>query len=158
MSIAIDPTTMVPPAFLGIPWKQFGTMRDGGMDCIGLAITWFREQYGIEYPYDDGQGPLRGLWHQRTPRRFIDALLEIGRPVVRFGELRTHDLVVVFNVALAVKVPTGMGVVVGDGRFVLTVDEARTSYVAMLDEAWKARWWGGIRLTKVVEAGLSVWD
>lgn len=140
---------LVDSGLLGIPYKLGGKDRSG-IDCIGVTVLWLKSQ-GIDFEYDDRQGPVLANWWERNPRRFMDAILEIGT-IVRFNELRKFDCLMLIGNEQAV-FPSCLGVMVDD-RHMLTATEERGTFVEMLNLYWKSRFWGAVRLRKVVEMGL----
>lgn len=151
MSVKLDPNSFVDPKFIGIPFKLGGKSFKGS-DCVGTVILWLKEQ-GIDYEYDDGLGPILAHWWATSPTRFMNAMLERGRVLI-FPELKKFDLLMMFQDEEINKYPGMLGVMVED-RFFLTNTEDRGSRVYMLNEYWKRRCYGGLRLHKVVEKGLQ---
>ena len=143
MSFKID------PKFLNIPYKFGGRGLDGA-DCVGLLILWFKEQ-GIDYEYQDKQGAIHMNWYKNNPRRLVESILEYGS-LIRFSDLEKNDLLMITNNGNET-IPICLGVMVG-GRHILTTNDKENSFVSMLDMVWRERFWGGIRLTKVLERGI----
>ena len=142
--IKIDPLTVVPSELLGIPYLHGGKTAQGA-DCIGLAIMWF-EHHGVRFEYKDGFGTVMNHWYVHRPYRLVDAISKYGS-VIRFQDLRMHDLLLIFTPNAQVQFPTGMAVM-ADDRHILSTDQTRGSFVEMLDLSWRERFWGAMRLKK----------
>ena len=133
--------SIVHPALIGIPYKLGGKdMR--GADCIGVVTMWLRAE-GFDVNYDDGHGPVNVDWWEKSPRRFMEALLEVGS-VVRFQDLRKYDLLLLFGNQQCIY-PSSLAVMIDD-RHILGSNESRGSFVEMLSMSIKDRFWGAIRL------------
>lgn len=140
--IKTDPNTLVDPKFVGIPYVHQGRSLEGA-DCIGVAILWLREQ-GLDYEYDDGKGEVMKNWWERHPRRFLDAMLQIGK-IVKFSEVRKYDCLMFVLGNEGNTFPSCLGVMVDDRHFLVSVD-GRGSFVQILDMFWKQKYFGAIRL------------
>lgn len=143
----IDPNSLVDKKFIGIPYKLGGKGFDG-TDCIGVALLWLWEQ-GINYEYDDGLGPIMAHWWEKNPRRFLDAFLAQGINV-RWPDIRKYDCLLLMDENGLSTLPSCMGVMVDD-RHMLVSFEEEGSFVTMLSLHWKNRYFGAIRLHKVLE-------
>lgn len=133
--------------FLGVPYK-FGGRAFDGADCVGLLILWFKEQ-GIHYQYRDKDGPIHADWFRNNPRRLVEAVTQYGN-LIRFSDLQKNDVLMITNNGDE-SIPICLAVM-ADARHILTTNDKQDSFVEMLNLEWKARFWGGIRLTKVAEA------
>lgn len=142
--VKTETNSLIDPKFIGIPYKFKGREFEGA-DCIGLMILWFREQ-GIEYEYDDGQGPVMAHWWEHNPRRFLDAYLALGK-IVHFQDVKKNDVLLLLGDDLSC-FPSCLGVMV-DNRHMLVSFEEKGSFVTMLNSHWKKRFFGAIRLHKV---------
>lgn len=151
MSMKIDPSTLVDPKFIGIPYALAGKKFDGA-DCIGICILWLEEQ-GLHYEYDDRHGPVLQHWWENNPRRFVNAMNELGT-IIKFPELKKYDVILFFGDEPVNRFPTMLGVMVDDRHF-LTCTEDRGSAVYMLSLTWKNKFFGCLRLHKAVEKGLA---
>ncbi len=138
--------SLIDPKFLGIPYKLGGKDCEGA-DCIGIAILWLREQ-GVEFDYDDGMGPVMAHWWEHNPRRFLEAFLSLGG-ILHWPELRKFDCVLLLGDEVS-SYPSCLGIMV-DNRHLLLSFEKQGSHVSMLNKHWKERFWGAIRLHKVME-------
>ena len=152
--IKIDISNLVDSRFLEIPYI-LGGKEFAGCDCIGLAILWLKE-FGVEYRYDDGHGPVLEHWWEKNPHRFLNAISELGR-VIQFSDVKKFDCLLFFGEESWNRFPTCLGIMVDDRHFLTTVEKIG-SFVQMLNLEWKQKFWGAIRLGKVVEKGLSSWD
>ena len=148
--IKIDPSALVDPKFLNIPYVLGGRTFEGA-DCIGTAILWLKEQ-GFEYEYDDKEGPVLAHWWEHKPRRFLDAMRERGE-FIRFQELRKYDCLLLVLGNEGVNFPSCLGVMVDDRHFLVATQE-RGSFVQQLDIFWRHKFFAGIRLHRVLERGL----
>lgn len=146
MSIKIDPTTLVDPKLLGIPYKLHAKTWEES-DCIGIAILFMRE-HGLEYEYDDNKGPIMAKWWETHPRRFLDAFLEMG-VVVKFPDLKKFDCLLLMGEEQNT-FPSCVGIMVDDRHFMCSLP-GRGSFVDQLNMYWKSRFWSAIRLHKVTE-------
>lgn len=138
--------SVIDPKYLGVPYVLFGKTL-AGADCIGMAIMWLAEQ-GIQEVYDDNTGPMMAHWWENNPRRFLDAFLARGS-VVRFQQLKKYDCLLLIGDEQGT-FPSCLGIMIDDRHF-LTATLKRGSFVAMLDEHWKGKFWSGIRLKSVIE-------
>lgn len=154
MAIKIDPGSLVDNKFLGIPYV-LGEKTFEGCDCVGLAILYFKS-LGVDYEYDDRQGPVLKRWYEHNPARFRDAIAAMGQ-VVEFANVKKYDCLLFFGEESIMRFPSCLGVMVDDRHF-LTATEKDGSFVQMLNLAWKQKFWGAIRLRSVVEKGMSSWD
>lgn len=148
-----DSNQLIDRKFIGIPYIQFKKTTDdlgfGGTNCIGICILWMKDQ-GFDYKFDDGKGASMRHWWAHSPRRFADALFKFGN-TVRFNELSRYDVLLFFSDKDdTTRFPTHMGIMV-DGRNYLTASQEKGSYVKMLDMTDKKKFFGAIRLHKVVE-------
>lgn len=132
--------------FIDIPYK-FGGRAFDGADCVGLLILWFKEQ-GIHYQYRDKDGPIHADWFKNNPRRLVEAITQYGG-LIRFSDLQKNDVLMITNTGDE-SIPICLAVMVNE-RHILTTNDKQNSFVEMLNLEWKARFWGGIRLAKVVE-------
>lgn len=146
MSIKIDPTTLVDPQFIGIPYV-LGGKEFTGADCIGVALLYMKS-IGVEYEYDDGMGPVMAHWWEHNPRRFVDAFLAQGK-LVRFTQLKKYDCLLLFGAEQST-FPSCVGIMVDDRHFLMAIPE-RGSFVAQLDLFWKNKIFSAIRLHKITE-------
>ena len=140
---------LVDQRFIGIPYKLGGRVVEGA-DCIGVAILWLESQ-GITYEYDAGKGRELAHWWDKSPRRFVESMLEVGQ-LIHWPDVRRFD-VLMFITNDRNTFPNCLGIMVDDRHF-LSTDLERGSFIQMLNEAWKAKFWGAVRLNKVLEAGL----
>lgn len=136
-------TDLVDPSLIGIPYK-LGSKTKKECDCVGVVTMWLRSE-GFDVSYEDGKGPITTDWWEKSPRRFLEALLKVGS-IVRFPELQKYDCLLLFGNAQCVY-PSSLAVMVDD-RHILTATEARGSYVEMLSQTVKDRFWGAIRLKR----------
>lgn len=136
--------------FLNIPYK-FGGRGFDGADCVGLLILWFKEQ-GIHYQYRDKDGPIHMNWYKNHPRRLVEAITQYG-VLCRFSDLTKNDVLLITNNGDE-SIPICLAVMV-DERHILTTNDKQNSFVEMLNLEWKARFWGGLKLTKVTEMAES---
>lgn len=141
---------LIDESLLGIPYLLGGRTREGA-DCIGTVILWLETQ-GIHYKYDDSQGPVLRNWWAKSPRRFLDAMLKLGT-IVDFRDVRKFDCLMFVLGNEGNTFPSCIGIMV-DERHMITSTEERGSFVEMLNIEWKKRFFGAIRLRKIVEAGL----
>lgn len=155
MSLRTDPNILVDKKFIGIPYKFHGTKPETGMDCIGLMILYVKETFGIEMKYDDNRGPIMENWYVDSPGRFVDAFMNHGR-ALNWASLRKNDVPLFYGETVVNRYPTCLGIMIDDRHFLTTMED-RGSFVSILNEHWKRIFWGGIRLHKFVEAGLSKW-
>ena len=132
------------PDLIGIPYRLGGKDR-AGADCVGVVTMWLRSR-GFKVAYDDGRGPVDTRWWEKSPTRFVEGLLAVGVPV-RFQDLRQYDCLLLFGNAQCLY-PSSLAVMVDD-RHILSANEERGSFVEMLSQAWKDRFWGGVRLHAV---------
>lgn len=146
MSIKFNPQSLIDKKFLGIPYK-LGAKTFDQADCIGVAILWLKEQ-GIDYQYDDKQGPVMAHWWEHKPRRFLDAFLTIGN-IVKFSELRKYDCILLLGDEQS-SFPSCVGIMIDDRHF-LTSLESRGSFIDMMSMYWKSKFWSAVRLHRVSE-------
>jgi len=92
-------------------------------------------------------------WFERSPSRFVNAILSLGE-IVPFSDLKKFDLVLFFGVERVNKFPTGMGIMVDERHFLFSRGDGDFSTVHMLRLEWKEKFWGALRLKRVVERGL----
>lgn len=149
MSIKIDPDMLVDPKFLNIPYV-LGGREFSGADCIGVAILWLREQ-GIEYDYDDRQGPVLAHWWEHNPRRFLDAMLAIGE-IVRLPDIRRLDCLLFTLGDEGSTFPSCLGVMVDDRHFLVSTRD-RGSFVQMINVFWRQKFFTAVRLRKTAGTG-----
>ena len=158
MSYKVDGSKLVPPRFMGIPYKLGGRSFDGA-DCVGVAMLYLKE-HGLDYSGEDlnllERATLEG-WYERNPRRFVDRVLQLGKPVP-FAEVRRFDLLLFFSPDGVSKFPTGMGIMVDPRHFLGCVRPGEESRVEMLNVIWKSMLWGCLRLHRAVDEGLSQWE
>jgi hypothetical protein len=150
MSIQNDPNTLVDPKFIGIPY-DLGKRTLEGCDCIGLMIM-FMAEHGVQYEYDDKQGPILEHWWESNPRRFLNAISQHGA-LIQFSDIKKFDILLFFGEESFNRFPTCLGVMIDDRHFLIAL-EKRGSCVLMLDKIWRGKFWGAIRMHKAVEAGL----
>ena len=131
---------MVDETLIGIPHK-LGAKSLKESDCVGVVTMWLRSE-GFDVKYEDGKGPITTDWWERSPRRFLEALLKVGN-VVRFSELQKYDCLLLFGNEQCL-FPSALAVMVDD-RHILTSTDARGSFVEMLSQYWKDRFWGAVR-------------
>lgn len=148
--IKIDSSILVKPKFLGIP-HVMGKAAFDGCDCVGLPILYLAE-FGIKYKYDKNQRASLLHWWKNDPRRFVDWLMQWGN-IIRFADINKFDILMFFTDEHVNQFPAALGTMVDDRHF-LTTKHERGSFVQMMDMDWKNRFWGAMRLHKVVEAGL----
>ena len=132
---------MVDETLIGIPHK-LGAKSLKESDCVGVVTMWLRSE-GFDVKYEDGKGPITTDWCERSPRRFLEDLLKVGN-VVRFSELQKYDCLLLFGNEQCL-FPSALAVMVDD-RHILTSTDARGSFVEMLSQYWKDRFWGAVRL------------
>lgn len=144
--IKIDPNALVDPKFIGIPYKLSGKSFEGA-DCIGAALLWLEDQ-GVKYEYDDGLGPVMKHWWQTHPRRFLDAFLAQGINV-HWPDIKKYDCLLFFGAEQS-SLPSCLGIMVDDRHFMIASEE-RGTFIDILSIEWKRKFWGSIRLHKVVE-------
>lgn len=144
MSIKIKATDLVPPKFLEIDWLALGR-DEKGIDCLGL--TWmYLQHHGIDVPDTDGM-PIPRNWKKSDAERML-------RGVLRYGDLAPLHRLEKFDVILftlsdqRVRMPDHMAVMVSHSHF-LHILENRRSCVQGIDEFWKGRMAGAVRLHKV---------
>ena len=147
--IRIDPNALVNPKFLNIPYI-LGGREFTGADCIGVAILWLRD-HGFEYKYDDGQGAVLAHWWEHKPRRFIDAMQQLGE-FVRLQEIRKFDCLMFVLGNEGVTFPSCLGVMVDDRHFLIST-ENRGSFVQMMDSFWRGKFFAAVRLRETVGGG-----
>lgn len=147
MSIKPDPNSLIDKKFIGIPYV-LGGREFTGADCIGTAILWLREQ-GFDYEYDDKQGPVLAHWWEHSPRRFIDAMQQLGS-FTRLQELRKYDCLLFTIGDEGATFPSCLGVMIDDRHFLVALKE-RGSFVQMMDSFWRGKFFAAIRLHKVRE-------
>lgn len=126
---------------VGIPYKIGGKDKSGA-DCIGVAAMWLRSQ-GIDVQYEDGLGKVTEDWFVRRPRRFIDALTQMG-DIIRFVDLKKFDCLLLYGSEMAA-FPSCLAVMIDD-RHALSATPERGSFVDILDIKIRERFWGAIRL------------
>lgn|SRR3990167_4286683 len=132
---------LVDQRLIGIPYK-IGGKTAAGADCVGVAVMWLRSK-GIMVDYKDGKGPISSDWWAKSPRRFMESLLEVGH-AIRFQDVKKYDCLLLFGNEQCLY-PSSLAVMVDD-RHILTASEARGSFCEILSESWKAKFWGAIRL------------
>lgn len=147
MSIKLDPNSVVDKKFLGIPY-ELGKRGFDGADCIGVAILWLADQ-GIQYEYDDSQGPVMAHWWEHNPKRFLDAFLSLGS-IIRWPELKKYDCLLLLGDEVS-SYPSCMGIMVDDRHFLTSLKDGG-SFVSMLSLDWKQKFWSAIRLRKIEES------
>ncbi len=148
--IQIEPNSLVDKKFIDIPYK-IGKKEFDGCDCVGLLILYLQE-HGVNYEYDDKMGPVLEHWWESNPRRFLNALAQEGE-LIQFSDVKKFDCLLFFGEESVNRFPTCLGVMV-DARHFLIATEKKGSHVTMLNKFWKGRFWGAIRLRKVMEAGI----
>lgn len=154
MSIKLDSANLVDAKFLNIPYV-LGKKDFSGSDCIGLCLLYLSE-HGIDFKYDDKMGPVYEHWWEANPFRLMNAVSEYGKAIY-YTSAKKFDLMLFFGEEQLNRFPMCMGVLVDDRHFLMALPD-KGSFVQMFNKHWRGMLWGTIRLKKVVEAGLSVWE
>jgi cell wall-associated NlpC family hydrolase len=76
--------------YLGIPFKHLGRSREEGVDCYGLLMLYFKEQFGIEMP-DWWYEPD---WSKKGCNYFLEKATTLSRRVM---VPKNHDVVLFFT-------------------------------------------------------------
>lgn len=143
-----DNENIIDSKFIGVPFKYDGKTLEE-TDCIGLIVLYLKE-HGFDYEYDEKYEPALKHWYETSVQKFAEGMMKYGK-VLGFSELRKFDLVMFFGEELSNKFPQILGIVVDEGRHFLMNFPESGSHVVMFDEYWKNRFFGGMRLWKVME-------
>lgn len=150
MSVKIKPN--IDDKFIGVPFVKDGRSHEG-TDCLGLVYLWYAH-HGVVYEeaHDTGS-EAAGFWWAQNPRRYIEGMKQYGHTVA-FFELKRHDMILFFDPQINSAMPIDAGIMVDDRHFLWTKVGA-ASEVQMLNEFFRNRFWGGLRLFKVTEARIQ---
>lgn len=143
-----DSEKIIDPKFVDVPFVYEGKTLDG-TDCIGLTILFLKE-HGFDYEYDPKAEPALHHWYLSSMQKFADAMFKYGK-VLGFSELKKFDVVMFFGNDGLDRFPVLMGIVIDEGRHFLMNFREHGSHVVMFDEEWKSKFFGGMRLYKVME-------
>lgn len=158
MSITPDWNKLVPQEFIGVPFLRLGRSLTEGADCIGIAWLYLKA-HGVEVPDTDGM-PIPRDWKKNDAERMLREMLKMG-DLAPMSNLKKFDIVLFVLSDRRSRMPDHLAVMVSDSCF-LHILEPRDGYedgepgcvygrsrVDQIDQFWKERLAGAIRLTKV---------
>ncbi len=108
--------------FLGVPYRWKGVSERRGVDCSGLVMTLF-DKFNIELPHSAREQ------------------FKLGEKVAR-TELAIGDLVFFSTRG---KIPTHVGIYIGDNRFLHAASRARQVIISNLSQSWYRKRYLGAR-------------
>lgn len=147
MSVQIKPN--IDSKFINIPFVKDGRSLEG-TDCLGLVYLWYAYHGVMFEEARDTGSEAASFWWAQDPKRYIEGMNQYGRTLA-FFELRRHDMILFFDPAINSSMPIEAGIMVDDRHFLWTRRDG-VSETQMLNALFKNKFWGGLRLHKVVEA------
>lgn len=138
---------MIEERYVGIPYKLNGR-DENGFDCVGLITFFFRKEYGIQLPDNDGE-PVPHDWAKHAKARIryhkgvMNAIPKLKKRMIwNFKELANYD-VAFFEVKGIV---VYMGIFLKGKKLLTTNERVKSSHIQQLWDEWEKRFKFGIRL------------
>lgn len=117
--------------YLNIPFKHLGRSREEGLDCYGLLLLYYKEQFGIE---------LKDWWYEPDwSKKGCNYFLEnASSHAISVHTPRNHD-VVLFYTDINTKVLNHAGIVVQAPNKVIQATKVGTRLTDIDAPVWKRR-------------------
>lgn len=138
---------MIEERYVGITYKLNGR-DEHGVDCVGLITLFFKNEYGITIPDNDGK-PVTADWAKdpKAKIRYQNGIMEAAsrlkkKTIWNFKDLADHD-VACFEVKGIV---VYMGIFLKGKRLLTTNERVKSSHIQPLWDEWERRFKFGLRL------------
>ena len=132
----------VAQSWVGVPYRDNGRTRKGGVDCLGLVHVVFRDTGFPECPDGDGR-VYDPQWYKHMPDRYLDGLLGSCEHVTE-SEWRPGDILMFDTIGVGVH---HAGIFTGSKFFIHAIKRETMSRVAgaPLNKFWRKCLRGGVR-------------